>query len=62
MPHLQFKRKILVDNHHLSVPFHELVPVREKGPSASASLHENLIIHRDNWAALKSSCHFIAEK
>ncbi len=54
MPQLQFKGKILVENHHLSVPFHELLPVREKGLSTRASLHDNLIIHGDNLAALKS--------
>ena len=54
MPQLRFKGKVLVENHHLSVPFHELVPVREKGLSSRASLHDNLIIHGDNLAALKS--------
>lgn len=62
MPNIQFTRKNLVDNHHLSVFFHELVSVREKGLSASASLHNNRIIQGDNLAALKSSCYFIAEK
>lgn len=62
MPHLQFKGKILVDNHHLSVPFHELVPVREKGLSARASLHDNLIIHGDNLATLKSLLPFYRGK
>ncbi len=54
MPQLQFKGKVLVENHHLSVPFCELLPVRGKGLSARASLHDNLIIHGDNLAALKS--------
>lgn len=62
MPHLQFKGKILVDNHHLSVPFHELVPVREKGLSKKASLHDNFIIHGDNLAALKSLLPFYRGK
>ena len=36
------------------MPFHELVPEREKGPSEKASLHDNLIVHGDSLAALKS--------
>ena len=46
--------------HHLAVPFHELLPVREKGLSDRASLHDNLLVHGDNLAALKSllpTCH-----
>ena len=54
MPRLDFKGKVFVDNHHLAVPFHELVPVRDKGLSAKASLRDNLIIHGDNLAALKA--------
>lgn len=54
VPRLSFKGKVFVENHHLAVPFHELVPVRDKGLSEKASLHDNLIIHGDNLAALKS--------
>ena len=54
MPRLHFKGKVFVENHHLAVPFHELLPVREKGLSIKASLHDNLIVHGDNLAALKS--------
>ena len=54
MPRLQFKGKVFVENHHLAVPFHELIPVREKGLTEKASLHDNLIVHGDNLAALKS--------
>ncbi len=54
MPRLDFKGKVFVENHHLAVPFHELVPVRDKGLSAKASLRDNLIIHGDNLAALKA--------
>jgi len=54
MPFLHFKGKALVENHHLSVPFHELLPVRSKGLSKKASLHDNLIIGGDNLAALKA--------
>ena len=54
LPRLHFKGKVFVENHHLAVPFHELLPVREKGLSEKASLHDNLIVHGDNLAALKS--------
>ena len=54
MPSLQFKGKTFVDNHHLSVPFHELRPVAGKGTGKNASLHDNLVIHGDNLAALKA--------
>ncbi|MCY4370338.1 MAG: site-specific DNA-methyltransferase [bacterium] len=54
MPRLDFKGRVFVENHHLAVPFHELLPVREKGLSEKASLHDNLIVHGDNLAALKS--------
>ncbi len=54
MPRLSFKGKVFVENHHLAVPFHELLPVRDKGLSERASLHDNLIVHGDNLAALKS--------
>ena len=36
------------------MPFDELLPVREKGLSEKAGLHDNLIVHGDNLAALKS--------
>ncbi len=54
MPQLQFKGRVFVENHHRAVPFHELTPVREKGLSEKASLHDNLILHGDNLAALKA--------
>ncbi|MCY4456568.1 MAG: site-specific DNA-methyltransferase, partial [Acidimicrobiaceae bacterium] len=54
MPRLDFKGRVFVENHHLAVPFHELLPVRAKGLSERASLHDNLIIHGDNLAALKA--------
>ena len=54
LPRLSFKGKVFVENHHLAVPFHELLPVREKGLSEKATLRDNLIIHGDNLAALKS--------
>ncbi len=60
MPSLQFKGKVFVENHHLVVPFHELQPVRSRGLSKKASLHDNLIVEGDNLAALKAllpTCH-----
>ena len=54
MPSLQFKGKVFVENHHLAVPFHELVPVRSNGLSKKASLHDNLIVEGDNLASLKA--------
>ena len=45
---------MFVENHDLSVPFHELRPVRSRGLSEKASLHDNLIIEGDNLAALKA--------
>ena len=47
----------MVQNHHLAVPHHALVPCRKKSLLArggNVSLHDNLIIHGDNLAALKS--------
>ncbi len=54
MPYLQFKGKVFVQNHHLAVPYHELLPVRAKGLSPKASLHDNLIVQGDNLKALKA--------
>jgi adenine-specific DNA-methyltransferase len=54
MPSLQFKGKVFVQNHHLAVPFHELLPVKSRGLSEKASLHDNVIIEGDNLAALKA--------
>ena len=54
MTWLQFKGRVFVENHHLTVPFHEMLPVRSKGLSAKASLHDNLIVEGDNLAALKA--------
>ena len=54
MPTLQFKGRVFVENHHLAVPYHEWRPIRSKGLSDKASLHDNLIIEGDNLAALKA--------
>ncbi len=53
MPELVFKGKEFVYNHHLSVPYHPLVPHPEKSIGAGA-LDGNLIIHGDNLKALKA--------
>ena len=52
LPRLDFKGKVFVENHPLAVPFHELLPVREKGLSQKASLHDDLIVHGDNLVGL----------
>ncbi|MCY4134620.1 MAG: hypothetical protein OXG30_06860 [bacterium] len=31
MPRLSFKGRVFVEIYHLAVPFHELLPVRDKG-------------------------------
>jgi adenine-specific DNA-methyltransferase len=54
MPTLQFKGKALVQNHHLVVPFSELIPVKSLGLSKTPSLHDNLIVEGDNLKALKA--------
>ncbi len=54
MTMLSFKGRAFVENHHLAVPFHELRPVRRKGLSGRVSLHDNLVVHGDNLAALKA--------
>lgn len=40
MPTLHFKGKAFVQHHHLVVSYHELVPVKSKGLSLRASLHD----------------------
>ncbi len=54
MPFLQFKGKSFVQNHHLAVPYHQLVPQKDKSLADKVSLHDNLIIHGDNLLALKA--------
>lgn len=54
MAQLQFKGKQFVQNHHLSVPYHELIPQKDKSLTDKVSLHDNLIIHGDNLKALKA--------
>src|SRR3989344_1781879 len=54
MPILHFKGKSIIQNHHHTVKFHELTPVKSKGTSKEPSLNDNLIIHGDNLIALKA--------
>jgi adenine-specific DNA-methyltransferase len=54
VPQLQFKSKAFVQNHHLLVKYHELVPVKGKSLTDKVSLHDNLIIHGDNLKVLKA--------
>ena len=54
MATLNFKGKVFVQNHHLLVKYHQLVPRKEKSLTNKVSLHDNLIIHGDNLKALKA--------
>src|SRR6266496_3992327 len=54
MPTLQFKGKSFVQNHHLSVKYHQLLPVKSNSLTDKVSLHDNLIIQGDNLLALKA--------
>lgn len=62
MPTLQFKGKSFVQNHHVTVPYHELIPVPEKSLTDHVSLSDNLIIHGDNLVALKALLPMFAGK
>ena len=54
LPTIQFKGKSFVQNHHLSVPYHQLVPNQSQSLTDKVSLQDNLIIHGDNLLALKA--------
>lgn len=51
---LNFKGKTFVQNYHLQVKYHQLIPRKEKSLTNKVSLHDNLIIHGDNLKALKA--------
>ena len=53
MTELNFKGKEFVHNHHLSVPFHPLVPHADKG-IGEVAFDGNLIVQGDNLKALKA--------
>jgi adenine-specific DNA-methyltransferase len=42
MPILQFKGKTFVQNHHLAVKYHQLIPKSELSLTDKVSLHDNL--------------------
>lgn len=54
MPKLYFKGKSFVQNHHLTVKYHELIPDEAASLTDKVSLNDNLIIHGDNLIALKA--------
>ena len=54
MATLDFKGKALVQNFHLTVKYHQLVPKRDKSLTDKVRLDDNLIIHGDNLKALKA--------
>jgi len=54
MATLSFKGKTFVQNYHLSVKYHQLIPDKEKSLTDKISLNDNLIIHGDNLKALKA--------
>ena len=54
MPTLHFKGKTFVQNHHLAVKYHQLVPKKGFSLTDKVSLHDNLIIQGDNLKALKA--------
>jgi len=54
MATLNFKGKPFVQNYHLQVKYHQLIPRRKKSLTKKVSLHDNLIIHGDNLKALKA--------
>jgi adenine-specific DNA-methyltransferase len=62
MAQLQFKGKAFVQNYHLAVKYHELVPVKSKSLTDKVSLRDNLIIHGDNLKALKALLPLYAAK
>lgn len=54
MARLDFKGKAFVQNHHLTLKYHYLVPNKAASLTDKVSLHDNLIIHGDNLVALKA--------
>jgi len=54
MATLNFKGKTFVQNHHLAVKYHQLVPKKDKSLTDKVSLNDNLILHGDNLKVLKA--------
>ncbi len=51
---LSFKGKTFVQNYHLTIPYHQLLPQKNKSLTDKVTLNDNLIIRGDNLKALKS--------
>jgi len=54
MATINFKGKEVVRNHHLTVPYHELVPDERKSLTKKVGLDDNFVVHGDNLLALKA--------
>lgn len=54
MATLSFKGKTFVQNYHLGVKYHQLIPKNDKSLTYQVSLNDNLIIYGDNLKALKA--------
>jgi adenine-specific DNA-methyltransferase len=54
MPKLYFKGRSFIQNHHLTVKYHELIPDEAASLTDKVSLNDNLLIHGDNLVALKA--------
>jgi len=54
MATLSFKGKSFIQNYHLAVKYHELIPVKKNSLTDKVSLKDNLIFHGDNLKALKA--------
>ena len=54
MATLNFKGKTFVQNHHLTVKYHQLAPKKDKSLTDKVNLNKNLIIHGDNLKSLKA--------
>jgi adenine-specific DNA-methyltransferase len=54
MPLINFKGKTFVQNHHLVVKYHQLIPNKKRSLTDTVSLHDNLVIEGDNLKALKA--------
>lgn len=54
MATIHFKGKSYVQNHHLTLKYHHLVPKPDASLTDNVSLQDNLIIHGDNLLALKA--------
>ncbi|HSV99571.1 MAG TPA: site-specific DNA-methyltransferase [Sedimentisphaerales bacterium] len=54
MAGINFKGKSFIQNHHLLVKHHQLVPRKDKSLTDKVSLRDNLIVHGDNLKALKA--------